>query len=76
MGMTEEERVKRFPSITFLCANCHCVVTTDSRFQIDKRTRFCCAKCEKDYWRMVTRHPARKWKRDAMTTGGKTPCSE
>ena len=76
MGMTEEERVARFPSVTFLCANCRRVVTTDSRGHLDKRTRFCCAKCEKDYWRKVTRHPAREQKRSAMTMGGKTPCSE
>ena len=25
----------------------------------DKRTRFCCAACEKQYWRDVTRHPAK-----------------
>lgn len=76
MGMTEEERVKRFPSITFLCANCHCVVTTDSHLQMDKRTRFCSAKCEKNYWRRVTRHPARERKGNTMMMEDKTPCNE
>ena len=43
------------------CANVRCRKTftigdrNDGR--IDKRERFCCAACEKQYWRDVTRHP-------------------
>lgn len=43
-----EERV----SITFRCANPSCgrVVVTETD-RPDMRTRFCCAQCEKKYWR-------------------------
>lgn len=41
----------RYPSITFTCANYKCgrLVVTDGKK--DKRTRFCCAECEKKYWK-------------------------
>ena len=45
------------------CANvrCHRTFTIGDRKdgKPDKRTRFCCANCEKQYWRDVTRHPNR-----------------
>lgn len=44
-------------SITFRCAQCgHRVVTDPNRR--DRRTRFCCAECEKKYWR----HPPHEQK--------------
>lgn len=56
-AMTKEERLAKYPSITFSCAWCKRTVTTDSTEKVDKRKRFCCAKCERQYWRHVTRHP-------------------
>ncbi|MCD7882511.1 MAG: hypothetical protein LUI87_02215 [Lachnospiraceae bacterium] len=38
-----------YPSITFDCANCGKKVVTDGIR--DKRSRFCCAECEKKYWK-------------------------
>lgn len=39
-----------YPSITFQCAQCGKTVTTEGGTG-DKRTRFCCASCEKKFWR-------------------------
>lgn len=43
------------------CANRRCrrvfVIGERRNGKLDKRTRFCCAQCEKQYWRDVTRHP-------------------
>lgn len=43
------------------CANRRCkrvfVIGDREDGHLDKRTRFCCAACEKQYWRDVTRHP-------------------
>lgn len=54
--MTREERMKKYPSIRFECALCGIEVVTDSTERCDKRTRFCCAKCERQWWRKETRH--------------------
>lgn len=59
LNMTPEEKEKAFPSLRFKCANCGKEVITDS-VKRDRRTRFCCAQCERQYWRRVTRHPARE----------------
>lgn len=40
----------KYPSITFSCAQCGKAVVTEEGSN-DKRTRFCCASCEKKYWR-------------------------
>lgn len=39
-----------YPSITFQCAQCGKTVVTEEGSG-DKRERFCCASCEKKYWR-------------------------
>ena len=39
-----------YPSISFRCAKCGRMVVTDGTSQ-DKRTRFCSAECEKNWWR-------------------------
>lgn len=40
----------KYPSITFSCRQCgHTVVTEDG--SRDRRTDFCCASCEKKFWR-------------------------
>jgi hypothetical protein len=43
------------------CANSRCrrvfAVGDREDGRIDKRTRFCCAACERQYWRDITRHP-------------------
>lgn len=39
-----------YPSITFTCAQCGKTVVTEGGVK-DKRTRFCCAACEKKFWR-------------------------
>lgn len=39
-----------YPSITFNCAKCGRTVVTEGGTK-DKRSRFCCAECEKKYWR-------------------------
>lgn len=49
--LTKEERIKKYPSITFVCAWCKTKVITDSSVKCDKRTRFCCAKCEHKWWK-------------------------
>lgn len=42
---------------TFYCANCgQKVVVTEPR---DRRFRYCCQKCEKDYWRKVCKSKKR-----------------
>lgn len=38
-----------YESITFNCTHCGKLVVTDGKK--DKRTRFCCASCEKKFWR-------------------------
>ncbi len=45
------------PSVTFTCAYWKCgrVVVTETD-RPDKRSRFCCAECEKKYWR----HPPKE----------------
>ena len=58
--LTQQEIEERYPVREFECANCHRKVVTDNSMGykgIDKRTRFCCAHCERQYWRKVTRHP-------------------
>lgn len=49
------------PGMPLTCANERCgrVFVTGDRAdgKPDKRTRFCCAECEKQHWRDVTRHP-------------------
>jgi hypothetical protein len=57
MAMTKEQRLKKYPSLEFECSWCGDLVITDSSERIDKRSRFCCARCERQYWRKVTRHP-------------------
>lgn len=44
------------PSITFECANPKCgrIVVTDG--YRDMRTRFCCAECERAYWKHAYRN--------------------
>lgn len=39
-----------YPSITFTCSNCGRIVVTEGSSR-DKRSRFCCMKCEKKFWR-------------------------
>lgn len=57
MALTKVERLEKYPSIQFECAWCKIEVITDSTDKVDKRTRFCCAKCERQWWRRETRHP-------------------
>ena len=57
MAMTKVERLEKYPQIRFDCAWCKREVITDSTEKVDKRTRFCCAKCERQWWRKKTRHP-------------------
>lgn len=59
-AMTKEQRIAKYPSLRFECAYCGKSVTTDSTERLDKRTRFCCAVCERQYWRKVTRHKYRQ----------------
>lgn len=42
--------IKSWPSLTFTCAKCGKLVVTEPG-PSDKRTRFCCASCERQYWR-------------------------
>ena len=46
------------------CASLRCkkvfVIGDRNDGRPDKRTRFCCAACEKQYWRDVTRHPGKR----------------
>lgn len=43
------------------CGNARCrkifAIGDRDDHKIDKRTRFCCAQCEKQFWRDKTRHP-------------------
>jgi DNA-directed RNA polymerase subunit RPC12/RpoP len=39
-----------YPSISFECSQCGKIVITESGSG-DMRTRFCCASCEKKFWR-------------------------
>ena len=52
------------------CANRRCkktfVIGDRNDGKIDKRTRFCCAACEKQYWRDVTRHHGKRSNGTAM----------
>lgn len=50
-----------YPSITFTCAQCGRTVVTEGGAK-DKRTRFCCASCEKKFWR----HPP--WEHETSRT--------
>ena len=59
MPMTKEQRLIKYPTIRFECAWCKREVVTDSSDKVDKRTRFCCAKCERQWWRRKTRHPTK-----------------
>lgn len=49
----------KYPSITFQCSQCGKTVVTEGGSK-DKRTRFCCASCEKKFWR----HP--HWENPSM----------
>ena len=53
------------------CANRRCrrtfIIGERRDGRMDKRTRFCCAACEKQHWRDVTRHPAKAGNGTAMT---------
>lgn len=51
--MKHEEEAK-YPSVTFKCVQCGKIVITDGKK--DRRKKFCCAQCEKRYWR----HPHKK----------------
>lgn len=55
MAMTMSERLERYPQKRFTCAWCKNEVVTDSTEKVDKRTRFCCARCERKYWKK-TKH--------------------
>ena len=58
--LTPQEIEERYPVRKFDCAYCHRNVVTNNAtgYQgIDRRTKFCCARCERQYWRKVTRHP-------------------
>lgn len=45
------------------CGNARCrrvfVIGDRQDGKVDRRTRFCCAACERQHWRDVTRHPRR-----------------
>lgn len=56
MAMTKEERIKRYPPVTFVCLHCGKTVVTDSSERIDRRTKFCSKACERAHWRKITRH--------------------
>lgn len=53
------------------CANRRCrkafVIGERNDGKPDRRTRFCCAACEKQYWRDVTRHKAKAGNGTPMT---------
>ena len=55
--MSYEERV----GLRLMCSNARCgrVFTIGDREdgRRDRRTRFCCADCERQFWRDATRHP-------------------
>lgn len=58
--LTLEERIEKYPPRIFECAWCKKWVVIDNSNMtapVDKRTRFCCAHCEKQWWRKETRHP-------------------
>lgn len=66
--MTQEE-LRELPyearvGLRVACANVRCrrvfLIGGREDGKIDKRTRFCSAECEKQYWRDVTRHPEKK----------------
>lgn len=54
---SKEERIAKYPTIRFNCAKCKKLVIADSTNELDKRTRFCCAKCERNYWRHPPKNP-------------------
>ena len=61
-----------FPDGTILnCANERCgrvfVVGDRQDGKRDKRTRFCCAECERQHWRDMTRHPRKAGAGTPMT---------
>lgn len=54
-GLSDKYRAAAFEPREFECSCCgHTVEVTDPK---DKRERFCCAACERKYWRDITRHP-------------------
>lgn len=65
-----DKGAQKLEGLTIECANLRCrkVFVIGDRYngKKDKRTRFCCAACEKQYWRDVTRHPAKATNGTAM----------
>lgn len=58
--LTLDERLEKYPPRRFACAYCHDEVfidNSDMSLPIDKRTRFCSRRCERQWWRRETRHP-------------------
>lgn len=41
----------------FHCRYCHAYVYISANEIDDHRSVFCCARCEREYWRKVTKHP-------------------
>ena len=41
----------------FHCRYCHAYVYISAKEMDDHRSVFCCARCEREYWRKATKHP-------------------